>query len=290
MEFDGASQGNDPNRQADCAGFVSQLEETLLKLFSAKEYTPPLLPKVALELLELSRRNEASARSISDLLSKDAILAARVLRIAESPVYSAGRPIRSLDEAIMRLGLRRVSDLFMRAAVEMRIFRAAGYEEPMQRLAKHSAFTAEMARKVSRATTGFDDFAFLCGLLHDVGAAAVAIAVTDADRTPSRPSFEQVWQCAAANHARFGQRIAELWQLPSDIALVIGMHHAPSDGKHIHPLAAAIALADCLAEETEHGFQHEADPILTGQLATQLGLSRVQLDDLRQTAQHLTSC
>jgi putative nucleotidyltransferase with HDIG domain len=256
-------------------------------LFGSSTYKPPLLPAVALELLELSRKPNVSVKAVGALLSHDPVLAAQLLRIVQSPIYSAGGPVRSLDEAILRLGLTRVSDLFLRASLEMRVFRAPGYDRPMEQLRKHAAFTAEMSRLVCRRTLGFDDYAYLCGLLHDVGIAAAAIVAAELGRGDTRPSFDQVWACLRRNHATYGQNVARLWGLPPDVCTIIELHHSLRLGTHVHPVAAVVSLADGLSSEVLMGFEDETDAATIDFAATSLGLSEGALKSLRLAAAQL---
>jgi HD-like signal output (HDOD) protein len=148
----------------------------LLRLFASPSYQPPKLPQVALEIMELSQRPEVSFDEVSAVLEKDPLLAAKVLSIAQSAVYAPRSPILSLRQATIRLGLKTLRDLVLEAAVSMRVFRAPGYGEAMERLSRHSTATAYLLRALCRRTGIDAEYAFLCGLLHDVGLAACLLA------------------------------------------------------------------------------------------------------------------
>jgi len=259
----------------------ARIKERLVLLFRSPEYKPPLLPAVALELIALSRKPNVQFAEVAGCLGRDPMLAAQLLRIAESPVYSRGEPVRSLNDAVVRLGLGRTADLFVRAALEARLLKAPGYDSMMVALRRHSAFTAEVARLVARYATGFDDYAFLCGLLHDMGVAAGILALSDMSSGPSRPDPTLVWHALADIHEASSEALAKVWQLPAEIALVLGLHHRLGDGKHIHPLAAAVSLADHLAEEFGFGLYGECTANSMADVAQSAGLSGQALSKLR---------
>src|SRR3990172_6917404 len=96
----------------DAQDLVARLRAT----FEAPDYKPPLLPPVALQLLALSQRPNAAVGEMADLLEKDPLLAARVLKLVRSPLYLSESPIRSIKQAIVRLGLSTMRDLVMEAA------------------------------------------------------------------------------------------------------------------------------------------------------------------------------
>jgi HD-like signal output (HDOD) protein len=237
------------------------LREQLLRVFRTPGYVPPVLPKVAIELLALSRRSDVEIKEIVNLLEQDALIAASVLNHAQSALHARGTPVRSLHEAIIRLGLTAVRDIFFGVAVASKVFRAPGYDEPMNRLRRHSTATAHVARLVCRHTSLYDEYAFLCGLLHDAGIAASLIALA-ANRTrgSSPPPFESVWPAIEEVHEEGGATLCALWRLPSDVGYVVRSHHAPS-GKHpVHPLAAAVAIAEEMVSELGFGLAGEGRP------------------------------
>ncbi len=261
---------------------VEDLKLKLLALFRSPTYRPPMLPAVALELLALSRKQRVTSAEVADLLGRDPMLAGQVLRVAKSAVYTRGEPVRSLDQAIVRLGLDKVTDLFFQAALEMKVFRAPGFESEMEALRQHSAFTAECARLVSRHTLGFEDYAFLCGLLHDVGIAACILSLNEIAGPTRKVSFENAWPSVRDIHASCSELLANIWQLPPDIALVLRLHHTLAHQGQVHPLAAAVAVADGLAQENGFGFREETQIVDTESAAAFAGIGRPALAQLRQ--------
>src|SRR5690349_20922299 len=88
--------------EAETAG-PEELKQRLLGLFRSPNYHPPVLPAVALALTELSRRPNVAFTDVIATLERDPIIAAEVLRVAQSPFYSSRTPIKSLHEALNRL-------------------------------------------------------------------------------------------------------------------------------------------------------------------------------------------
>ena len=66
----------------------------------------PTLPAVALEIVRLSHDPRVSIDKIAEVVEKDPGLAAKTLRLANSSYYGASRPIVSLRQALVRVGLR----------------------------------------------------------------------------------------------------------------------------------------------------------------------------------------
>src|SRR3954466_6813531 len=105
--------GGDDARPAWQQALVDQLMET----FAGEGYEPPLLPGAALQLLSLARDPEVAMSRVIALLETEPLIVARVIRTAQSPFYSAGARVRTIEDAVLRLGMRSISLIFTEAAL-----------------------------------------------------------------------------------------------------------------------------------------------------------------------------
>lgn len=289
---------------------IAHLRRTLV----SPEYKPPLLPSVALELMKLTRQPGVSVSEVHKVLERDALLAAKVLQIAQSALYSRGSPVRSLPEAISLLGLRTLADLFLQTVLSTRVFRADGYDGPMALLMQHSMVTAHVSRLACRMTSMPDEYAFMCGLLHDAGMAAgllifaeqnAARSLREAPRSlrarpspqNSRPSpprgaseppgYDELAVALHAVHEEASAILAEAWKLNPDIRLVIGSHHQLRASGRVHPLAAVVCVSDWIASEAGAGMGTESDRLRAEEAAQVLSFNRANLDDLAARAREI---
>jgi HD-like signal output (HDOD) protein len=269
----------------------AELTTMIQAAFNAPGYQPPVLPATAVELLQISRRPDVTFPVVARLIEKEPLLASQLLRIAQSPVYRRAAPIRSLEQAASLLGLRALADLFLQASLSARVFRAPGYEQPMNELRDHSVATAIIARLVCRETYLADEYAFLCGLLHDVGVAACIIVLADQARTNPATRGRLTWglvrPVVLTMHEQASLKFGELWQLPADVRLVIGHHHSLVVGGMVHPLAAVVCIADSLAADLGRGIESEVDARQVAVAESSLNLSKVQIEKLRLDAERL---
>lgn len=232
----------------------------LLGLLEAPDYRPPTLPVVAVELMTLSGRADVAIEDVVALLERDSLIAGRVLNVASSAALSGGNRIGSLREATMRLGLLRVRDLVMQIAMNLRVFKCEAYDAAMERIRRHAVATAHLSRTVCRYTPIEGEFAFMAGLLHDVGIAGTLLALAERKRPRGRkpPDLVSIWPAVDRVHVRAGEIMARHWQLPADIRLAIGGHHQVLCGGHPHPLAATVALANEIAHAEGAGLVEKA--------------------------------
>jgi HD-like signal output (HDOD) protein len=229
-----------------------QLWDALTRTFQSPRYQPPMLPQVATDLLALSTRSDVEIDTLVHLLEKDSLLAARVLKLCNSPLYGAASPIRSLKAAVVRMGLAELRDVVMEASLSFRVFKTTGYSEAVDRVRLHSTAVAHLARAITRFTSFEAEYAFLCGLLHDVGVSAALVALGDAPRGQKLRPVVDLWPALAALHETVGGSVATLWKLPQEIAMVLRLHHTLKVGDVVHPVAAIVTLAESIA--AQHGF------------------------------------
>jgi len=257
---------------ADPADLKAAVEAT----FRDPNYQPPVLPAIATQLVALARNPNAKYQDLAFLLRSEPMLAGQVLRLAQSPVYRRGAPAKTLEQAASLLGVRTMTDLFLQASISAKVFRAPGYDAPMARLLHHSIAVAHVSRVVCKVARVPDDYAFTCGLLHDVGAAAELIV---ASGLPRRPTFEHVWPVVVELHAACGSKLAELWKLPDEVLRSVREHHAPESAADT--TSVAVALADALAAELHLDMPGEAKPNQLAMAAARLKLAPAALDAIR---------
>lgn len=267
----------------------------LREAFESPHYQPPVLPAIALELMALTQQPEVSLDQVRELLERDAILAAQVLKVAQSALYGNGRTFASLTDAISLLGLQKVGDIFLQTALSAKVFRAKGFKAPMEALRRHSTVTAHVARLICRQTSLPDEYAFLCGLLHDVGMAAGILILAGRAPTSARatkrlaqpPAFDVLAPALESVHQEASEILARAWKLPQDVQLVLRHHHHFKIAGRAHPLAAAVCLADWMASKAGAGIGHEVDDMAALKAAEELRLDDSTAKKLREQTEKL---
>ncbi|HYQ46879.1 MAG TPA: HDOD domain-containing protein [Polyangiaceae bacterium] len=225
---------------------TAALGAQLIETFDNPEYRPPPLPGVALELLSLSNRSDATIDRVVRLLEQDEMLAGGVMRLIGSPLYAGRSRIRSLKEAVVRLGVRTVRDLVFETALHQGVFRLAEYGETIEQIRRHSTVTAYIARIVCKHAKIDEEHAFLCGLLHDIGFAGLLFAVSNIEAEESPPLI-QLWGEIDVLHEQASRVVTKLWNLPVELQELVGHHHHLHTGETSR-ITAALHIADRLSE------------------------------------------
>src|SRR5262249_48667489 len=68
----------------------------------------PSLPKVAMDIVDLCKRDDFDADRLCNLLQRDPAIAAKVLRMANSSMFALGRPVNTIRHAVAMLGANTV--------------------------------------------------------------------------------------------------------------------------------------------------------------------------------------
>jgi putative nucleotidyltransferase with HDIG domain len=230
-----------------------ELQARLLAIFRSPGYRPPVLPRVAVELSELTRKPSASYDDVVLVLQKDPLIAAGVMSIAQSPLYAGRSPLQSLKDAVQRLGINSLRDIVWQVVAGMRLFRVKGFTDILQRLQAHSMFMAYAARIVAERAGIAAEHAFLCGLLHDVGISGtlIALAETEKDDVPIMSLLDAI----DGMHEQAGGMMAKQWRLSPEIVSVIEQHHHFDPNRSgVPPLTAVLCVAEHLADDLNFGI------------------------------------
>lgn len=259
--------------------------EELLATFRRPDYKPPLLPAIALELHQLIQRPLCDLRQVQQLIERDPMVASRVLRVAGSPLYSPGGAPRTLADAVLRLGTGTINQIVLEVTVGATLFRARGYDEPMEQVRKHSVATAYLARAIAHAVGEARELAFLCGLLHDIGIVACLLIIGGPSRPGPRPrTFADVWPIVDGLHAEVGQLLARMWGLPPEVERALAGHHLGTSSQPLDRLVRVVFLADALATQLGLGLEAPVPPEDLTRVYARIGLDERLLPELQEYA------
>lgn len=223
--------------------------EVLKEVRGAQMHKIPMLPGVAARAMELAQRSDVDLRSLEAIIAPDAMITARVLAIANSPLYSVGSEVRSLRTAMMRLGVALMCDVLFQTVAEAHMFKGRNVETlRWHRL--HGVACAYMCRAVSSELKEGIESPFLCGLMHDLGETILSQIMGDGSQWQLSP--DELPLIVHYIHPHVGEAIAQRWRLPAVIGEANRRHHRYrgfSKGKGYSKVGNVVFLADALIRE-----------------------------------------
>lgn len=249
-----------------------------------------MLPQVTSQVLRLVDNPNASPRQIGALIERDAGLASKLLKSANSAYYGAPGKIKTVTQAISVMGLSAVRSIVMGQAYQQ-MSSVRGASKRFDRLVfwQHSLATASAARVLAKLKGWRDpEEAFLAGLLHDSGRLVMdkflpnefdqilsialerAIPLLDAER-----------EVLGYTHVEVGELLGAEWNLPESIREAIRRHH-DEVSYDACPLGAIVYAANVLAHQT--GFALGAPVLyeLAPPVKQSLGIADAQYEGLKQ--------
>jgi putative nucleotidyltransferase with HDIG domain len=217
---------------------------------------------VASSFLEIAGDPTSSANQIALVISRDPVLAARILRTANSPYFGYSGQVRTIAGAVMMIGIHTLTSIVIAEAMRS-VFQGP---HPFKRLLwAHSLCCAGAARAIAGRTVNVDpEEAFFAGLIHDIGLVVMFCAspgdtegiYATTDWTPE-DCLRRERDVFGADHIRLGAKICRGWHFPEGILSAIEGHvevEQPDD-----MLSHTVYLANLICRACGIGPIHRQD-------------------------------
>lgn len=214
----------------------------------------PSQPGIVLEIRREADSPEADFGRIAELVARDVSLSAKVLKVANSPLFSRGGT-DSVMQALSLIGVRNFYSAVLQAALQEAL---APYKLPLDQFWKHSQSVAAAAAHIAKdRKIAIGSQAYITGLFHDCGMTllmrrfpryiqTMGQALEGISGEPFSGRFETVVgyenSTYSTNHCLLGYIMAKSWMLPSAVTEVI-LHHHHADITVLKDAAARKLLA-----------------------------------------------
>ena len=221
----------------------------------------PSVPFIMVEVSKMLDNPKTGASGLGKLISKDQAMVAKILSVANSPLYGLPRRVSTIEFAIVILGFDHIKNIVIALSM-MDAFKAREDRNWNRRAFwLHSLVTASAAKRIAD-DLGFrrTGEAFTCGLLHDLGISVVQRYFFDEfkeicslvnDQQMRYLNAEQ--KVLGINHQEIGQFLIEKWNLPSSLGEAILYHHSPLLAEKEKEMAAIVHIADYMTQRFELG-------------------------------------
>jgi HD-like signal output (HDOD) protein len=218
----------------------------------------PAAPEVVVRLASLLAEERVSGEQLSEVMALDPGISARVLRLANS-VYFRGSGVKSVDEAVLRVGVDGVRDVVFALSL-LRAFKPLHFD--YHRFWRHGLAVAQtiqiLQHRALNLTAPIPE-AYAAGLMHDIGmlvldrtlGAGYGAVLTRA-RAEKKPLHVVERETFGTDHADVGGRLLEIWRMPANLAESVSGHHDPLSSGNL--AAQLVHLADFACNA--HGVSH----------------------------------
>jgi putative nucleotidyltransferase with HDIG domain len=243
-----------------------------------------MLPDLATRIIELTANPDTPTAHLVRIVSKDQVLASRLLALANAAYCAPMREVSTVTEALVRIGTGAVRNLVVTISFYSRMYDQKIYGAYGRRLVDHSIGTAYLARLVAERAKLSADEAFLCGLLHDIGKLIILKLAHDHERqSGSRLDARELDEVLEQEHAEVGARMLHRWRLPATLEEPIQFHHDYRRATQYPRETAMAYLANQLSHRYGFGCEpNQSDP-LADPVCEELG---IDAEWLQQTDLH----
>jgi len=257
---------------------VSSLPHSNLAPFVERASTLPAMPEVANTLIRSFSRDDLSLPEVAGLIGRDQVLAAKVLRLANSPRYAPRHDISSLKDAAATLGLRALRDLTLAACMSSAFPSVIGFD----RLSfwRSTLALAAYTQPLARAMGLDEDEAYLGGLVLRTG--QILMLMTDPEHAVLAQYQASTIDSAMAvesrlfgcSHPEVTAALAHHWHFPAQLVMAITAACDPLATRPFSRMGAALRLASVITDCRELGV-----PVIDGlQLMQSALLEHLHLD------------
>lgn len=237
---------------------------------------PPLKPMV-LRLWQLLNSSDAGLQEITEAMSAEPVLCARIMAIANSPLYRGIEDITTAQKALIRLGLNEVKGIVYYLTLADSVHKS---EFPpafsARRYWTHSLSTALLCEKLADYYPQLfpmpkeeKETVYLSGLLHDIGYVLMATLAPKDFATMAR-----IWEAGdvspleteeavfGVTHPVVSAKVLGLWKFPKSVQLASYAHHRTVPDNASTAGIRVLKLADYLSTEAGYSF----NPLFTAEI------------------------
>jgi putative nucleotidyltransferase with HDIG domain len=208
---------------------AEKMEQIILARIAGDKLALPMLPAIANRCIAALRDANLTVKRLVAIMEQDPVIAARLLRLANSATYGAGG-VRTLEAAVTRLGLAKLKTiLFELSARQVFVSRDPRIAKATRSMWDHSLAVALVGRDLCALSSKAEemDTAYLAGLLHDVGKPIVAGMLLEAEKVIAGGpgagwiTSEDWVEVVSKVHRPVALALAAKWALPEEVVVTI---------------------------------------------------------------------
>lgn len=221
----------------------------------------PRLPSVIPRLLRSLRDSKASATDFVNIINKDPVMSAAVLRLSNSVYFNPrDKRIASIEVAVVKLGVEGLRSVLSAAVMQPVIQRQSPYFSQFgHKLWEHSLCCAVTCDLIAKQK-GLEPYpAYLLGLVHDMGKITVFNELcqqykanegtnTGSGEPVNQPGYAAFAPLVHTMSPALSHTIARDWQLPEIICAALAEQIDIKPGRKVSPYGHALFLANYACE------------------------------------------
>lgn len=293
LEMKLVSSSSETNETNETNETKSSKPRTLLKdvieTLKSQEINLPVYSEISKNFKELVGRG-ASVADICNLLRNDSGITTKLISVSNSPYYRSMTPIKTLDQAISRIGIAQTVN-YVELIANRALYMNANskYKAYLEKLWEHSLTCGFMCQEISKTILYKNPMElFSLGMLHDIGKLLLIHVISELENREiyDEDIPEQEWSDIVQNHhGQFGSALLKVWKLPEAFSISARYHEQPDLAPDISKDIWVVNLANLMAkslgysdieEKVSVDFEHS-------RALEELGLSYFEAQSIRSS-------
>jgi HD-like signal output (HDOD) protein len=190
------------------------------------ELTLPGLPKTAEQVRNATLDPDCNLHDLAHIIQQDAVLSARLIRLANSAYLGGRNKAESLMQALTRIGMRRIRTLAFAMAMEqvfkpdndiVKMFSEQYIKESRQIAAASVVITKDLQRR-GIGHRLHQDVSLLAGMVSRIGVTPILRMASEFEDSFANPTF--ISECIAQLSSPLGTNILKYWQFTPNLVQV----------------------------------------------------------------------
>ncbi|NEX21185.1 HDOD domain-containing protein [Thiorhodococcus mannitoliphagus] len=179
----------------------------------------PARPEVALKIQEMTNDPEAGIADLTEIIQSDGTIAGALLHATNSPLFRAAKEIKSIREAVVRLGFRNTRMLAVNLALRQAFLaKHAVTKEAMEAVWTDSVLTSAFSYVISDHLKILDrDRALLGGLVAGIGGVPIIQFI---ELRESEPKMTTIQSLLGKLCSITGVLVINYWGIGDDLVAV----------------------------------------------------------------------
>lgn len=243
----------------------------------------PSLPQLYWDLVRAMDDPRSGTADVAAIIERDMAMTARLLQLANASIFGAGRAVRSVKDAVERVGM----DPIRSAVLSLHFFRSMqGHEFPagfsIDQLQAESWEAARLANEMVKDLE-MRKCAVSASVLKNIGRLILAtnapdefMRVANEAKSSGRALYSVEQTLLGCDHAEIGAQLLALWGLPVSLVEAVAYHHRPSiSGERTFGAIGAAHVASAMIAERLTDNQQQKDAEYDAQYLRTVGMDEI---------------
>jgi HD-like signal output (HDOD) protein len=240
------------------------------------------LPESYIKLQQIISNSDFSLSEITQVISYDPAITARLLRMVNSSFFGLTVRIDTVSHAVNYLGAQQVNDVVLATSIAQTFNDMSNKAFNLHEFWRKSVYCAIASRELAALCHVADgERLFVIGLLHDIGHLMMQQSIPDltlqtenSARQQGIPLYMAEKDLLDFDSAEMGAQLLKNWNLPNSLTEAIHYQHQPANAENVALEASILNIANRMA----HSFSYQLDERKLLKLIDEEAIKRTHLN------------